>query len=223
DHTRVKMEKIAGDPHSDFINANYINGYSKKKAYIAAQGATAVTKNDFVRMIWGQKCDKVIMLTNLFEMGKHKCEKYWPEDKSEMFGDLYLTVEDESVRANYTIRTISISKIKLHVQSSKINFQDTSKHRFYQYHYTSWPDHDVPEVNDLLDFLYTVNKRPPHSDRPNIIHCSAGVGRTGTYIAVDICLQDCKKTGNVDVIKCIKELRDQRKGMVQTSVSFLSF
>ncbi|XP_055956570.1 receptor-type tyrosine-protein phosphatase T isoform X2 [Patella vulgata] len=207
DYSRVVLQKSKTDPHSDYINANYIDGFKKPKAYIAAQGATKVTKNDFVRMIWEQKCDKVIMLTTVQEHGKIKCEQYWPEQGSQKFGEINLTLNEERVRADFTVRCITMSK-------------GTETREFHHFHYTSWPDHDVPNVSDLLDFLYMVNKHKPNSNKPEIVHCSAGVGRTGTYIAIDCGLKIGEQTGHFDVIEFTKTMRNQRKGMIQTDGQF---
>ncbi|XP_050401085.2 receptor-type tyrosine-protein phosphatase epsilon [Patella vulgata] len=155
-------------------------------------------------MIWEQKSDKVIMLTNTREMGKLKCEQYWPEEGCERFGGITLTLQEETVRADFTIRHIFMIK-------------DGVKHEFHHFHYTSWPDHDVPNASDLLDFLYMVNKHKPNSNIPQIVHCSAGVGRTGTYIAIDCGLKQGKETGSFDVIEFIKTIRNQRRGMIQTA------
>ncbi|XP_050402646.1 receptor-type tyrosine-protein phosphatase kappa isoform X2 [Patella vulgata] len=207
DYSRVVLQKSKTDPHSDYINANYIDGYKQSKAYIAAQGATKVTIYDFVRMIWEQKCDKVVMLTNVQEQGKIKCEQYWPEKGSQKFGEINLTLNEERARADFTVRCITMSK-------------GTETHKFHHFHYTSWPDHDVPNVSDLLDFLYMVNKHKPNSNKPQIVHCSAGVGRTGTYIAIDCGLKQGKETGSFDVIEFTKTMRNQRKGMIQTAGQF---
>ncbi|KAK6179369.1 hypothetical protein SNE40_011750 [Patella caerulea] len=207
DNSRVVLKKSKTDPHSDYINANYIDGFKKPGDYIAAQGATKVTINDFVRMIWEQNCDKVVMLTAVEEHGKIKCEQYWPEQGFQKFGEINLTLNEERVRADFTVRCITMSK-------------GTETHKFHHFHYTSWPDHDVPNVSDLLDFLYMVNKHKPNSNKPQIVHCSAGVGRTGTYIAIDCGLKQGKETGSFDVIEFTKTMRNQRKGMIQTGGQF---
>ncbi|ESO92948.1 hypothetical protein LOTGIDRAFT_145420, partial [Lottia gigantea] len=169
------------------------------------------TRNDFVRMIWDMKCDKVVMVTREYEDGKRKCERYWPLEvgSSETFGIIKLTLKEEIYRESYSKRYIIMER-------------DGMTHKFCHFHYTSWPDHDVPEINDILDFQFTVDKFKPESKSPVLVHCSAGVGRTGTYIAIDYCLKQYKDTGKVDVLECVKTLRQQRKGMIQTPVSFVS-
>ncbi|ESP04765.1 hypothetical protein LOTGIDRAFT_95691, partial [Lottia gigantea] len=203
DNTRVKLKKLPDDSHSDYINANYLNGYDGRK-FIAAQGATAVTINDFVRMIWDMKCEKVVMVTREFEGGKTKCLRYWPEHGTETFGEIKLTLKREKIRANYIKRYITMER-------------DDTTHEFCHFHYISWPDHGVPDIHDMLDFKYTVDKHIPNSTKPVLVHCSAGVGRTGTYIAIDYCLKRYNDIGKVDVLECVKNLREQRKGMVQTA------
>ncbi|ESO97064.1 hypothetical protein LOTGIDRAFT_143547, partial [Lottia gigantea] len=170
------------------------------------------TRNDFVRMIWDMKCDKVVMVTREFEGGKvtRKCEQYWPPEvgSSETFGVIKLILEEEIYRENYTKRHIIMER-------------DGAIHKFYHFHYISWPDHGVPKTNDMLDFQFTVNKFKPESKSPVLVHCIAGIGRTGTYIAMDYCLKQYNDTGKVDVLECVKTLRQQRKGMIQTPVSFV--
>ncbi|XP_050401227.2 receptor-type tyrosine-protein phosphatase epsilon [Patella vulgata] len=206
DYNRVILEFLPDKPHSDFINASYVDGFESQNYFIAAQGPTKKTVNDFIRMIWEKKCDKIIMLTKTYEQRKYKCERYWPDNEKEVFGDYELVVEEEKTRCDYTVRKITMKM----VGSRKSN----RSHTFFHYHFTSWPDHDVPGKTQLLDFLYYTRKYSSQSSI--IVHCSAGIGRTGTFIAVDALLKQGDKTHKVDVDKFIYRMRGQRKNMIQT-------
>ncbi|KAK6188230.1 hypothetical protein SNE40_004456 [Patella caerulea] len=206
DYNRVILDFLPDKPHSDFINASYIDGFESQNCFIAAQGPTKTTVNDFIRMIWEKKCDKIIMLTKTYEQRKYKCERYWPDNEKEVFGDYELVVKEEKTSCDYTVRKITMKM----VGRQKSN----RSHTFFHYHFTSWPDHDVPDKTQLLDFLYYTRKYSSQS--PIIVHCSAGIGRTGTFIAVDALLKQGDKTHKVDVDKFIYRMRGQRKNMIQT-------
>ncbi|XP_055956435.1 receptor-type tyrosine-protein phosphatase alpha-like [Patella vulgata] len=206
DHNRVILSEVGNDPHSNYINASYVDSYSQSQFFIAAQGPTKVTINDFVRMIFEEGVDKIVMLTNLVEGGKYKCERYWPETGRELFGNLELTLHDEIRRASYTTRRIRLK----HLKSGR-------EHETSIFHFTAWADHGVPEVGDLLDYLYRVQEYESDSKSPTLVHCSAGIGRTGTFIAIDALLKEGHATGSIDVLQFIKTMRGQRKGMIQTA------
>ncbi|XP_050396813.2 receptor-type tyrosine-protein phosphatase epsilon [Patella vulgata] len=206
DHNRVILSEVGNDPHSNYINASYVDSYRQSQFFIAAQGPTKVTINDFIRMIFEEKVVKVVMLTNLVESRKIKCERYWPETGREVFGNLELILDEEIQRASYTTRKISLK----HLKSGK-------EHQTLLFHFTAWADHDVPEVADLLDFLYCVQDYKADSNSPTLVHCSAGIGRTGTFVAIDALLKEGNATGSIDVLQFLKTMRCQRKGMIQTA------
>ncbi|KAK6188072.1 hypothetical protein SNE40_004334 [Patella caerulea] len=206
DYNRVILKKQGQDPYSDYINASYMDSYKAPNFFIAAQGATKTTLNNFIRMIFEKQCDKIVMLTNLYEGSKHKCEQYWPDEGSKLFGELELTLISEDARANYICRKI------------KINHQTTGKeHETMLFHFTAWADHGVPEVGDLLDYLHRVQEYKSDSKSPTLVHCSAGIGRSGAYIALDSLLKEGKATGRIDIKRCIITMRSQRKNMIQTA------
>uniref|UniRef100_A0AAY5F6F5 Receptor-type tyrosine-protein phosphatase kappa n=1 Tax=Electrophorus electricus TaxID=8005 RepID=A0AAY5F6F5_ELEEL len=214
DHTRVRLQLLDGDPHSDYINANYIDGYHRPRHYIATQGPMQETVRDFWRMIWQENSASIVMVTNLVEVGRTlfpvKCVRYWP-DETEVYGDIKVTLVETEPLAEYVIRTFTVQK-KGHHEIREIR----------QFHFTSWPDHGVPcYATGLLGFVRQVKFLNPPDGGPIVAHCSAGAGRTGCFIAVDIMLDMAENEGVVDIFNCIRELRSQRVNMVQTEEQYV--
>lgn len=204
DANRVILKVEEGTNNSEYINASYVQGFAKKNEYIAAQGPfTQETVYDFWRMIWQQNCAKIIMLTNVEENGVMKCNKYWP-DTEDMYGIYHVKMEKEETSANYTVRTFHISL------SGKAK---TVTH----FHFTAWPDKGVPRnVTSIVDFRNKVVNYEDDLKSPLLIHCSAGVGRTGTFMALDFLIKQGEREGFVDVISCVASMRHQRVHVVQT-------
>uniref|UniRef100_A0A8C8LNZ4 protein-tyrosine-phosphatase n=1 Tax=Oncorhynchus tshawytscha TaxID=74940 RepID=A0A8C8LNZ4_ONCTS len=210
DHTRVRLQLLDGDPHSDYMNANYIDGYHRPRHYIATQGPMQETVRDFWRMIWQENSGSIVMVTNLVEVGRVKCVRYWP-DETDVYGDIKVTLIETEPLAEYVIRTFTVQK-KGHHEIREIR----------QFHFTSWPDHGVPcYATGLLGFVRQVKFLNPPDAGPIVAHCSAGAGRTGCFIAVDIMLDMAENEGVVDIFNCIRELRSQRVNMVQTEEQYV--
>ncbi|XP_035008830.1 receptor-type tyrosine-protein phosphatase T isoform X4 [Hippoglossus stenolepis] len=210
DHTRVRLQLLEGDPHSDYINANYIDGYHRPRHYIATQGPMQETVRDFWRMVWQENSASIVMVTNLVEVGRVKCVRYWP-DETEVYGDIKVTLIETEPLAEYVIRTFTVQK-KGHHEIRELR----------QFHFTSWPDHGVPcYATGLLGFIRQVKFLNPPDAGPIVAHCSAGAGRTGCFIAVDIMLDMAENEGVVDIFNCIRELRSQRVNMVQTEEQYV--
>ncbi|XP_066299153.1 receptor-type tyrosine-protein phosphatase alpha-like [Branchiostoma lanceolatum] len=210
DHSRVM---IGCDPSSDYINASYIDGYKREKMYIAAQGPNKATIADLWRMAWQEKSPCIVMVTNLMENSKVKCERYWPGNThTQEYGDLGLTCMKEEVHTDYTIR-------KFHL------FQAANPkifHEIYQYQFTSWPDHGVPAYpSPLMALRNRVKEHVNPESGPIIVHCSAGVGRTGTFIMLDMMMEMVQQEEQVDVFNCVNQLREQRINMVQTADQYV--
>ncbi|XP_063419769.1 receptor-type tyrosine-protein phosphatase kappa-like [Mytilus trossulus] len=211
DETRVILALQPGKAASDYINASFINGYGQVKKYIAAQGPLEPTINDFWRMILQYDCGKIIMLTNVFELGKQKCKQYWPdpETKTKKYGSIEIVLKDEDVYSDFTIRTLKIMKE---------NQNKTVK----QFHFTAWPDKDVPKyASSIVHFRHKVFSSKVSSKGPIVIHCSAGIGRTGTFIAMDYIVNEANELKSIDVFKCVETLRRQRVNMVQTARQYV--
>ncbi|XP_067679830.1 receptor-type tyrosine-protein phosphatase alpha-like [Haliotis asinina] len=211
DDTRVVLKELPDQPGSDYINASYIDGYSRPKAYIAAQAPNAKTLPDFWRMIWEQNCTRIVILTNLMEMGRVKCEAYWSDTSDMLIDDFTVAVTSISVRAHWIVRELQVTQ------------RETNTSRcFHHFHFTTWPDHGVPEDSALTEFLWLVRTScDTQDDDPLLVHCSAGIGRTGTYIALDYLLDQALAEGVVDVFVCVLGMRDQRKGMIQTKEQYM--
>uniref|UniRef100_A0A8C5R9V6 protein-tyrosine-phosphatase n=1 Tax=Leptobrachium leishanense TaxID=445787 RepID=A0A8C5R9V6_9ANUR len=210
DHSRVRLQQIDGDPHSDYINANYVDGYHRPRHYIATQGPMQETVKDFWRMVWQENSISVVMVTNLVEVGRVKCVRYWPDD-TEVYGDIKVSLIETEPLAEYVIRTFTVQKKGSH-----------EIREIRQFHFTSWPDHGVPcYATGLLGFVRQVKFLNPPDAGPITVHCSAGAGRTGCFIAIDIMLDMAENEGVVDIFNCVRELRAQRVNMVQTEEQYV--
>ncbi|XP_047442713.1 receptor-type tyrosine-protein phosphatase S isoform X10 [Mugil cephalus] len=206
DHSRVILAPIEGITGSDYINANYIDGYRKQNAYIATQGPLPETFGDFWRMVWEQRAATVVMMTRLEEKSRIKCDQYWPSRGTETYGMTQVTLLDTIELATFCVRTFS-----LHKNGS------SEKREVRQFQFTAWPDHGVPEYpTPFLAFLRRVKTCNPPDAGPIIAHCSAGVGRTGCFIVIDAMLERIKHEKTVDIYGHVTLMRSQRNYMVQT-------
>ncbi|XP_077499778.1 receptor-type tyrosine-protein phosphatase U-like isoform X3 [Amblyomma americanum] len=203
DHSRVKLKPIPGVLYSDYINANYIDGYCRPKRYIATQGPKHHTVDDFWRMVWQENVCKIVMLTGIVENGKTKCEKYWPE-KTAIYGEIQVHFIAEEQFPDYVIHQLHIT------------LADTTR-EVKHFHLTSWPDHGVPLYpNTVLTFRRKVNQYRTYNEAPVVVHCSAGIGRTGTYILLDNLLEQSQSEGVVDVVGQLSAMRQNRMNVVET-------
>ncbi|XP_046712785.1 receptor-type tyrosine-protein phosphatase S isoform X18 [Silurus meridionalis] len=206
DHSRVILGPVEGIAGSDYINANYIDGYRKQNAYIATQGPLPETFGDFWRMVWEQRAATVVMMTRLEEKSRIKCDQYWPSRGTETYGMTQVTLLDTIELATFCVRTFS-----LHKNGS------SEKREVRQFQFTAWPDHGVPEYpTPFLAFLRRVKTCNPPDAGPIIAHCSAGVGRTGCFIVIDAMLERIKHEKTVDIYGHVTLMRAQRNYMVQT-------
>ncbi|CAG5127330.1 unnamed protein product, partial [Candidula unifasciata] len=203
DHSRVHLQTDVLKSYGDYINASYIDGYQQKKQFIASQGATKINLEDFVRMLWEQEVEVVVMLTILVEGGKLKCEQYWPNDGEITIGEVTVKLTTTQVFADYTIRRLCLYK------------KAPPVHVLTHFHFTTWPDKDIPTTAwGLVDLEQRV--AAISTSKPIVVHCSAGVGRTGTFIALHNTLEQIKDTGYMDVFTTVQKLRQDRINMVQT-------
>ncbi|XP_016091647.1 receptor-type tyrosine-protein phosphatase eta-like, partial [Sinocyclocheilus grahami] len=211
DASRVKLS-MCGSSFDDYINANYIPGYNSRKEFIAAQGPLPVTVNEFWRMVWEKNVYTIVMLTKCNEMGRVKCEKYWPSGTNH-YHNISVTTTSEIELESWTIRDFRIKNVK------------TAESRYVrQFHFTAWPDHGVPQTTEvLIDFRHLVREHMEQYSRhsPTVVHCSAGVGRTGTFIAIDHLIFQVERDSMVDIFGIVNDMRMHRPLMVQTEEQYV--
>lgn len=288
DDTRVKLSRIDGVPSSDYINANYINGYKGKKKFIATQGPKDATQADFWRMVWEQNVRVVVMITKLQEGSVRQCSQYWPDrEVSKIYGEYELRHCAENIYPDYVIREFEIRQIKklpangslngfnavvtyvtgsdngvviepasvtvsrpasehgseksFRINSNYENFRTTKtsqgnnyqrlstgaldpcedSRKVTQYHFTAWPDFGTPKcTTSFLRFVLKLRKLDEFNSSTVVVHCSAGCGRTGTFIAIDSLLDQCMEKGKADIFGYVSQLRDARGGMIQNSAQY---
>lgn len=213
--TRVKL---FNNKTSDYINANYVDGIHNKgeKNYIATQAPLKHTVEDFWMMIIEQDVNVIVMLTKLKENGLIKADQYWPDDGSINYGEITISFNNCIEKDGYLIREMNI------------NYKDISK-TVYQFHFMEWPDHGIPSSTDsilnlVLDVQDHQNKFLKNS--PIVVHCSAGIGRSGAFITIDTLIkkikEENKETNDIDMVKLIKKIRKCRAGAL-THISQYEF
>lgn len=214
DHNRVQLSTGNGEPGCDYINASFINGYKENKKYIAAQGPKEETINDFWRMIWEQKSSIIVMVTRCEEGSRVKCAQYWPsmERGAEIFEEFVVKVNSEEQCPDYMVRHLSLTNKK----------EKNSERVVTHIQFLSWPDHGVPgEPHLLLKLRRRVNAFKNLFSGPIVVHCSAGVGRTGTYMGIDAMMECLEAEGRVDIYGYVVQLRRQRCLMVQMETQYI--
>uniref|UniRef100_A0A8C8YWY1 Receptor-type tyrosine-protein phosphatase H n=1 Tax=Prolemur simus TaxID=1328070 RepID=A0A8C8YWY1_PROSS len=214
DWSRVSLKPLRGEPGSDYINASFMPGLHSPLEFIAAQGPLPHTVGDFWRLVWEQQSHTLVMLTNCMESGRVKCEHYWPLDHQPCtYGHLQVTLVGEEVTETWAVRDLQV----LQLEEQKTLF-------VRQFHYLAWPDHGVPHSPDPLLAFWKVLRwwlDQAVEGGPPIVHCSAGVGRTGTLIALDVLLRQLECYGLVGPFSFVKKMRESRPLMVQTEAQYV--
>uniref|UniRef100_A0A8C2FTL3 protein-tyrosine-phosphatase n=1 Tax=Cyprinus carpio TaxID=7962 RepID=A0A8C2FTL3_CYPCA len=211
DHTRVALSNNDGVPGGDYINANFIDGYRRQGSYIATQGPMPDTFSDFWRLVWEQHTANIIMITKLEEKSRNKCDQYWPSRGTETYGLMQVNLLDTVELATYCVRTFALFKSG-----------SGEKREVRQFQFTAWPDQGVPEhPTPFLAFLRRVKACNPPDAGPIVVHCSAGVGRTGCFIVIDAMLERVKQEKTIDIYGHVTLMRSQRNYMVQTEEQYV--
>lgn len=222
DQTRVKIKQLSRNERTDYINASFMDGYKQKNAYIGTQGPLENTYSDFWRMVWEQNVLVIVMTTRVEEGGRKKCGQYWPlePDSKGKYG--LITVNNLGIESfkHYKRTTLELS-----------NTESRERRPVFHFQYLSWPDYGVPSsAAALIDFLGAVKHQQRLSVRalgmrwkghpggpPMVVHCSAGIGRTGTFCSLDICLSQLQDIGTLNVYQTVQRMRTQRAFSIQTA------
>ncbi|GFO14717.1 tyrosine-protein phosphatase non-receptor type 9 [Plakobranchus ocellatus] len=219
DHSRVCIPPTEEDPSTDYINANFVDGYMQKNAYISTQGPLPRTYVDFWRMVWHNQTRVIVMTTRVFERSRSKCGQYWPNE-----------VESDEQFEEFIVYNNSIAEGKDFTETHLMlhNTNTGESREVIHLQFTSWPDYGVPPASPFLDFLFKVRALQQSATKemgvewtdhplgpPIIVHCSAGIGRTGTFITVDICLRRLEDVGTVDIKETVRKIRSQRAFSIQ--------
>ncbi len=206
--SRVCLQPIRGVEGSDYINASFIDGYRYRSAYMATQGPLAETVDDFWRMLWEHNSTIVVMLTKQREMGRDKCAQYWPADRSARYQCFVVDPLAEYNMPQYLLREFKVTDAR-----------DGQCRTVRQFQFMDWPEQGVPKSGEgFIDFIGQVHKTKEQfgQEGPITVHCSAGVGRTGVFVALSLVLERMQYEGVVDVFQTVRALRTQRPAMVQT-------
>jgi protein tyrosine phosphatase len=209
DHSRVKLQPTDDEEGSDYINSNYIAGAHGPREYIVTQGPLHSTRDDFWRQTWEQNCKAIVMLTRCVEKGREKCDHYWPfNSQPALYGDIQVTLLNETALAHWTVSEFRLARA------------DQPQRLIRHFHFTSWPDFGVPEPpHVLVRFVRCFRERVSlDPNRPVVVHCSAGVGRSGTFIAIDRLLAELRHQEAINVFQLVYEMRKDRVWMVQNEV-----
>jgi len=219
---------------SDYINANFIDGIhsDSKQAYIATQAPKPDTIDDFFRMCWEQNVNIIVMLTNLEEGGRVKAHQYWPKFGTKQFGSWFVTLNSSRETEAYIVRILELSQgFRNGSFKNSEDHNNQEKRIIYQYHYTIWPDMGVPDdATSLLEMIDDINAKADEiqdisSNSPLLVHCSAGIGRTGTFVLIDTVIKKIKEEGgngidSLDLKPILSSMRDQRPGFVQQKIQY---
>jgi receptor-type tyrosine-protein phosphatase beta len=213
DGTRVKLFTTtdASQDGSDYINANYVPGNSSSREFIATQGPLSTTKNDFWKMSFDGNVKAIVMLTKCLEGNRERCERYWPTEVNTpiVYGNIEVCVLSEQLLGEWNITEIKMTR-------------NGKSSRLFHFWYTTWPDFKVPDnTRSLINFIRIFRQHVRYGDEPIVVHCSAGVGRTGTFIAVDVIMQQIKTCDSVDIYGLVHAMRKYRVQMVQTETQYI--
>ncbi|XP_032664188.1 tyrosine-protein phosphatase 10D isoform X4 [Odontomachus brunneus] len=210
DHSRFKLQPVDDEEGSDYINANYVPGHNSPREFIVTQGPLHSTRDDFWRMVWESNSRAIVMLTRCIEKGREKCDHYWPMDTLPVYyGDICVTILNETHYPDWSITEFMLCRGDV-------------KRVIQHFHFTTWPDFGVPSPpQTLARFVRAFRERVRPDQRPIVVHCSAGVGRSGTFITLDRILQQILVSKYVDIFGIVWAMRKERVWMVQTEQQYI--
>ncbi|XP_075158731.1 protein tyrosine phosphatase 4E isoform X3 [Haematobia irritans] len=210
DHSRFKLQPVDDDEGSDYINANYVPGHNSPREFIVTQGPLHSTRDDFWRMCWESNSRAIVMLTRCFEKGREKCDQYWPNDTVPVFyGDIKVQILNDSHYPDWIMTEFMVCR-------------GSEQRIMRHFHFTTWPDFGVPNPpQTLVRFVRAFRDRIGTDQRPIVVHCSAGVGRSGTFITLDRILQQINTSDFVDIFGIVYAMRKERVWMVQTEQQYI--
>ncbi|XP_043491071.1 tyrosine-protein phosphatase 10D isoform X2 [Polistes fuscatus] len=210
DHSRFKLQPVDDEEGSDYINANYVPGHNSPREFIVTQGPLHSTRDDFWRMVWESNSRAIVMLTRCIEKGREKCDHYWPVDTLPVYyGDICVTILNEAHYPDWSITEFMLCRGDV-------------KRVIQHFHFTTWPDFGVPSPpQTLARFVRAFRERVRPDQRPIVVHCSAGVGRSGTFITLDRILQQILVSKYVDIFGIVWAMRKERVWMVQTEQQYI--
>ncbi|XP_069936492.1 tyrosine-protein phosphatase non-receptor type 9 isoform X1 [Cherax quadricarinatus] len=220
DNSRVVLSAEDEECHTDYINANYVDGYKQKNAFISTQGPLPGTFGDFWRMIWEQRVCVIVMTTRAVERGRTKCGQYWPAEQDGVASHSHFTITNKHV---YHYRDYTVSTLTMRDNGS------SEERKVEHMQFTSWPDYGVPDsAMAMLEFLNHVRESQARLTAalgsswsghplgpPIVVHCSAGIGRTGTFCTLDICIRRLEEVGTIEVKGTVEKIRSQRAYSIQ--------
>ncbi|XP_043262139.1 tyrosine-protein phosphatase 10D isoform X2 [Colletes gigas] len=210
DHSRFKLQPVDDEEGSDYINANYVPGHNSPREFIVTQGPLHSTRDDFWRTVWESNSRAIVMLTRCIEKGREKCDHYWPMDTLPVYyGDICVTILNETRYPDWSITEFMLCRGDV-------------KRVIQHFHFTTWPDFGVPSPpQTLARFVRAFRERVRPDQRPIVVHCSAGVGRSGTFITLDRILQQILVSKYVDIFGIVWAMRKERVWMVQTEQQYI--
>ena len=222
DDTRIQLnhqhESNENDYLTDYIHANYVDGYKQKNAYISTQGPLDETLDDFWQMVWQEKVFVIVMTTKCVEQNRKKCSQYWPDNENETIKLDVFEIVNKNIdeKPNYVISKLIIK-----------NLMNSQEREILHCQFISWPDHGIPaSANEMIEFVHVVRQCQANLTENNnwkghplgppiLVHCSAGIGRTGTFCTIDININRLLDTKKIDIKDTVIKIRSQRAQSVQ--------
>lgn len=183
-------------PEQNRFNFGILQGHNSPREFIVTQGPLHSTRDDFWRMCWESNSRAIVMLTRCFEKGREKCDQYWPNDTMPVYyGDIMVQILNDSKYPDWSTTEFMICRA-------------TEQRRIRHFHFTTWPDFGVPNPpQTLARFVRAFRGLVQPDQRPIVVHCSAGVGRSGTFITLDRILQQIKVSNTVDIFGIVWAMR----------------